>query len=425
MADESKGKGKAPARSSGRDEEQDARSDQATRSNSTAQSLAAALRTTMASSQLSSVMQTIGASGKHDPQRFGSSSAERSGELRDWLVQDLRSSPTAADSTVESSRTGTFRSSASGVEEASAEAEKMFEHFQRGLMLNEGSSETAAKEELAQDTIGQGVDKLEHSWDAAQQAPIRWQATGLDPTTARRVDTYTDLDAPLHASVRKDQSVAPAQASNASFVVAAPLVQSDDIIALLDAEESHAQASAPTPTTRLSETVLSQFSPRYRAPSPSHPSFTREQAALHLALAEAQASTQSQRDLVIPRPDNRAAQQGVYARTPQDALSSIFASTGRQESSHVTESESVDDRGRAVIRKITRWFGASTYIDDVYGVSPVLKETIEEALKPDNSQENRDKAVRRLESLWRHLSASEPQTDTRANWVDGWLLKNT
>ena len=153
MADESKGKGKAPARSSGRDEEQDARSDQATRSNSTAQSLAAALRTTMASSQLSSVMQTIGASGKHDPQRFGSSSAERSGELRDWLVQDLRSSPTAADSTVESSRTGTFRSSASGVGEASAEAEKMFEHFQRGLMLNEGSSETAAKEELAQDTI--------------------------------------------------------------------------------------------------------------------------------------------------------------------------------------------------------------------------------------------------------------------------------
>ncbi|GAC98890.1 hypothetical protein PHSY_006485 [Pseudozyma hubeiensis SY62] len=306
-----------------------------------------------------------------------------------------------------------FRTGGSAVGEE-RDGEKLFDDFQRGLRLDDNTS--------GSDVVG-NAGTLEQSWNASQES-AGWQSWSL--AQMRSFDTYTQLDAPLHESVRNDHShitndtTAPRQLPHPP--ANASLAQSDDIFSLLDAES---QSSAPSqPEASLSSAVLSNFSSTYRPPSPSHPSFSREQAALHLSLAEAQSSTQSQRDLVIPRPDNPSTLEGVYAPTPEAALSSIFATTGRDESTDVTETESIDDRGRTVIKKITKHFDASSYIDDVYGISPVLNETIEEVLKPDTTGENREKAVRRLESLWRHISNSGPQNQG-ADWVDGWLLKNT
>ncbi len=183
------------------------------------------------------------------------------------------------------------------------------------------------------------------------------------------------------------------------------------------------------PTSALSSEVLSRFDAAYRAPSPSNSGFSREQAAMHLSLAEAQASEQGRQELAVPRPDNSSAQEGVYAPTAEAALASIL--DGRPESSDVMETQTHDqERGIAVVRKITRYFGASTYLDDVYGQSPLLRETIEQATQPADdakSEQNRQKAIRRLESLWSHLTNTPPQPESSrgSDWVDSWLRSHT
>lgn len=274
----------------------------------------------------------------------------------------------------------------------------MFDEFQRGLSFN---------------GTPQGGDEGVRG--------SRWQETGLDPSRARLVGSYTELDGPLHEAVRRDHSstsLPNAQTQrNPPPAATAPLAQTDDVFALLD-EEERTTPAAPTTAPQnpdLASTVLSNFFPHYRPPSPSHPSFNTEQAALHLTLAETQQSSQARRDLLIPRPDNPALQEGVYASTAEAALESIFNPTGRTESSDVRE-----ERGKEVLRKITRYFGATSYIDDVYGVSPVLREIVETVEQGEG--EKRERAVRRLEKLWQHLSGEKPKG---AEWVDGWLMNNT
>ncbi|CBQ70914.1 conserved hypothetical protein [Sporisorium reilianum SRZ2] len=423
MADESNGKGKgkasAAASSSAADGSQGAQSTPSSTGGGVgggaakaAQTLSSALRSSMASSQLASVMQN--SSGKEG---FQVPSTGGGAELRDWLVQDLRSAaPAAASGSASSagaSRVGGFRSNAG---DRGAEGEKMFDDFQRGLALGDAPRQEARR------------GGMEESWTAAHQQPqqegrVGWQGTGVHPATARAVHSYTELDEPLHASVRNDHAYSHAQRPPPA---ASPLAaQSNDIFALLDAEQTPDDPEPSLPTAAATDPNISHFDEHYRPPSPSHPSFTREQAALHLALADEHASLHGRQELLIPRPDNPALREGVYAPTPQQALEGILGASGRQESSEETETE-VHERGREVVRKITRFFGATSYVDDVYGVSPVLRETIEEVVRRDTSDENRAKAVRRLESLWGHLSGTRPEAEERgAGWVDSWLLKNT
>ncbi|TKY87681.1 hypothetical protein EX895_003262 [Sporisorium graminicola] len=436
MADDSKGKGKATVPSSSSTTaatSASAEGPQPTPSTGNnggagkaAQTLASALRTSMASSQLGSLMQSV--SGGKEGFQAPSTSAGGGGELRDWLVQDMRSAaPAASTASAGGSGLSGFRSAGIATDRQ-REGEKMFDNFQRGLTLHDGVRAAQGASE------GMGGGAIEHSWDAAQQQgeQVGWQTTGLDPSTARALHSYTELDMPLYASVRNDHArsnpvrhTIPVQQEQAPPAVSA-LAQTDDIFALLDAEQQSPQPE-PASSHTADADPISQFDPHYRPPSPSHASFTREQAALHLALSETQSSVQAQRDLLIPRPDNPATREGVYAPTAEAALASIFDSTGREESTDVTETE-VQSRGREVVRKITRYFGATSYVDDVYGESPVLRETIEEVVKKDTTEENRLKAVRRLESLWGHLSNTKPPSEgtTRgADWVDSWLLKNT
>lgn len=357
-----------------------------------------------------------------------------SGDLRDWLVQDLRSTSSAAGgSSIGAGGSGrqTFRTAAG---QSQQEQQGMFQDFERGLDLSD--ARRTQMDFKPSDGLGQSTANLGQAWNEATQQE-RWQATGLDPTTAHPVRSYTDLDEPMHASVRANSFQTPFAAQNRTYAppAAAPLAQTDDVFALLDSEHhsdpspaiaSTSQTTIPKTDSDLPEKILSQFDPLYRPPSPTHSSFSREQATLHLQLAESQASQQGKAELAVPRPDNPALQEGVYAPTAEQALQSIFE--GRIESSDTREEEG-GDRGEEIVRKITKWFGASSYLDDVYGESPVLRETIEVVRKEkEGDKEKRERAIRRLESLWGHLSNTPPQQRDEkrgADWVDGWLLKNT
>lgn len=261
------------------------------------------------------------------------------------------------------------------------------------------------------------------------------------------IESHRQLDEPLHSSVRRDHGVGIARPGATTHFPPPPMAaQSDDIFALLDAEESQQPAPAPNAyasasasssqaplndiDNALSDEVFSKFDPSYRPPSPSNTGFSREQAAMHMRLALTQSSDQSQQELTIPRPDNPALQEGVYAPTTEAALASIFDPSGRIESN--TEEEEAQERGVAVVKKITRWFGASNYMNDVYGEGSLLRETIEEVLKPQEKgpgeEEKRERAIRRLESLWNHLSNTPPEKvvpqgagGQGADWVNAWL----
>ncbi|KAJ1028230.1 hypothetical protein NDA13_003674 [Ustilago tritici] len=422
MKDENKGKGKATAESpqtSDRDTRQAASSNVASNA---AQTLASALRTTMASSQLGSLMQPA-SGGKAEFQ--GQDSIGETEELRDWLVQDLQSGGTSSSSSNVLAGAGaqTFRTTRA----PEREQQEIFQNFERGMSLSDakqGEPGFKPSDGLTRDDVG-----LSQAWDEATQQ-YRWQATGLDPASARPIRSYTELDAPLHDSVRVSSTQAP---PSQSWTYASPatalLAQTDDVFALLDAEDQLAPTSIASVSTapqseELSEQFLSQFDSLYRPPSPTYPSFSREQAKLHLQLAEAQASQQGKTELGIPRPDNPSLQEGVYAPTSEQALQSIF--DGRVESSDVTEKQDVSDRGEEIVRKITKYFGASSYLDDVYGERSVLRETIEVVKKEkDGDREKRERAIRRLESLWGHLSNTPPHESKGKDWVDAWLLKNT
>lgn len=428
MADESKGKGKAttssstPRNADGATQPRSTSSD-AGGASSAAQSLTSALRSTMASNQLSSLMQSV-SGGKAE---FAPSGSSANGELRDWLVQDLRSSSTGSTSPTVQGKAGRgFRSAP--LQAGGEGQEGMYSDFERGLTLNDA----AAGASHFRPDVGESIQAsraLNQVWhdrvDIGEGTAKRWQSTGLDPSTAQPIGSYTELDEPLHASVRAASTSLPHADRTYAAPPAAPLAATDDIFALLDDE---AQASTSQPSNSLSDVVFSHFDPHYRPPSPSHPSFSRDQATLHLQLAEAQASEQGRQELLVPRPDNPALQEGVYAPTAEAALQSIF--DGRVESSDVKETEE-GERGHEVVRKITRWFGASTYLDDVYGQAPLLRETIEEATKPKaenaDAEEKRARAIRRLESLWNHLSNTPPAPEAArsSDWVDGWLRKNT
>ncbi|SNX83679.1 uncharacterized protein MEPE_02386 [Melanopsichium pennsylvanicum] len=469
MVDNSKGKGKAPSSSqpsSNRDEQERASSNRGGVS-STSQSLASSLRSSMAASQLGSLMQGI-SGGKAEFQPSGGSSGT---ELRDWLVQDLRGasggSPQALNATSRS-HTQAFRTSA-GLD---IEQDKLFDDFSQGLVLDKTSGQSEQADFRIQQDLLSNSQAVDQAWkDSVKDnsaSESRWISTGVNPTSARPIQSYTDFDSPLHEAVRQQHSPQYTSYANMGTTTAiayqsasaAPLALTDDIFALLDSEQqpseptftsdSNAPSFAPSAESKSTlalttndsslNVVLSKFDPHYRSPSPSNEGFTREQATLHMQLAKAQASEQGRQELQMPRPDNPTLQEGVYAATALEALKSVFE--GRGDSTRVTEEEEKSqDRSSDVVRKITKYFSASTYLDDVYGVCPLLRETIEEAIKPKVEADDetsaaqeakRQKAIQRLESLWNHLSNKQPAstTNTTSNaqgteWVDSWLRNNT
>ncbi|GAA94725.1 uncharacterized protein L969DRAFT_87550 [Mixia osmundae IAM 14324] len=71
---------------------------------------------------------------------------------------------------------------------------------------------------------------------------------------------------------------------------------------------------------------------------------------------------------------------------------------------------SIDSRKRPP-RDIQEYLALHTYTDDVYGLPDSIKRTLDEAKDSDASDETRNKALRRLEMLRRHLFATSSPTD--------------
>lgn len=181
---------------------------------------------------------------------------------------------------------------------------------------------------------------------------------------------------------------------------------SNDFMSALAADTNVNEMEQSMNATSMSDGL----STHWRAPSPSRRGeLTVDQYNMHRALAEKQDKDHEER--TQPPDDDEAARTGVYAATPEQALQSIWQGPveGQRASEVVRPSASVrGSDGANVVRNVRRLLARGTYVDDVYGIPPVLHETLALAEEPetDDNREMRAKAIARLDTLYRHLEAS-------------------
>lgn len=139
---------------------------------------------------------------------------------------------------------------------------------------------------------------------------------------------------------------------------------------------------------------------------------------MHVRLAEAQAASADEQpyraaERTAPPEDDEALREGVYAATPEAALESVWNTQGTREArarafreQGATEDPRVQ-RGREAVQRLRDgWLVREGYTDEVYGLPPTLARTFGEATQePGDAQqeEQRAKAIRRLDALYRHL----------------------
>lgn len=222
----------------------------------------------------------------------------------------------------------------------------------------------------------------------------------------------------------------------------------------IDAIESelHApEAGAPShefdsmrPLVHLEET--------WRPPSPSQGlSMSREQYAMHENLAKLQTGTGNdiqpfrQAESIQPPEDDAALEEGVYARTPEAALESVWnpqkarmsrvAHFREATAGSIPSSSYTKVRGQAIVDRLRGWLVREGYADEVYGLPPLTAKMFGEATMdaPDaKTEERRATAIRRLDALYRHLSISQTEKGDRrinrercgASEMEAWLQKN-
>ncbi|WFD44198.1 hypothetical protein MPSI1_002864 [Malassezia psittaci] len=175
----------------------------------------------------------------------------------------------------------------------------------------------------------------------------------------------------------------------------------------------------------------------WRPPSPSDgPLITQEQHVMHERLAKRQAGLDEghsfrQAESYVPPADDAALNEGVYAATPQEALQSIWdAQTTRE--AHVRRFRAEEAtkpvsgpnytqvRGQEIVDKLRGWIVRQGYIEDVYGLPPLVAQTFGEAMdeaKTEEQEERRAKAIRRLDALYKHLSAPSYDSSSDSNTI--------
>lgn len=204
----------------------------------------------------------------------------------------------------------------------------------------------------------------------------------------------------------------------------------------LAAAEKEEPASAPP-----SIPPIAVLDDEWRPPSPSQGTrMTREQYQMHVELARAQAGLSDEQpfrraEFVQPPPDDAALEEGVYARTPEAALESVWDAQGARATrvAHFRETTAgsvptstyTKVRGQAIVDRLRGWLVRAGYTDDVYGLPPLTAQMFGEATMDGEDAETearRATAIRRLDALFRHLSTSDKKD---ASQMEAWLQAHT
>ncbi|PWN50051.1 hypothetical protein IE53DRAFT_380068 [Violaceomyces palustris] len=418
-----KGKGKSTTR--GRD------GDLAEPSTSSPGFLSSAMRTArLAQGQVGEALNSLSSDVK-----AGGGSGRRQGQkLAEEVTEDLRQS--SLEGRGSSSRPVGVRGFRSETEEGGdGGREVRFEDFKR-------SSDRVAR------GIGSGtLGSLEGRWGEHQ------------PENVGRYSTKSELDEALHYHVRKsnrsDETTRDVLERAWKDPTSARLEERwrgddevergkeegrKDFIQTLEREED------PMPNTndkgkdaRIRAGMLAR---EWRPPSPSMPTevcLTQEQYLLHRDLGLEQDDPEHawrRSEAILPSDgqgeEGGRSNRGVHAETPEKALESIFGGADPH-----PRAKSADDppsiqpletnhpgmeqeRGRELVRLLKNSLPFPTYVDDVYGLPPTLAETMRRATQDVQSEEQakvREKAIRRLESLWGHLAGRRGVPTTRDDKV--------
>lgn len=215
-----------------------------------------------------------------------------------------------------------------------------------------------------------------------------------------------------------------------------------NILAALDAAERETKPEEPTPVSAMPGVRLTR---EWRPPSPSHGTeLTEEQQAMHERLARLQTGVDTdqpyrQAEAYVPPADDAALGEGVYAPTPEQALASVWDAQETR-AAHVAQFREYEKtkpvsgpsytrvRGQEVVDHLRGWLVRAGYTDDVYGLPPLVAKTFGEATTEATTEldeERRAKAIRRLDALYRHLSAPGHRVENARNEMESWLQKHS
>ncbi|CEH15815.1 hypothetical protein CBOM_05031 [Ceraceosorus bombacis] len=258
-----------------------------------------------------------------------------------------------------------------------------------------------------------------------------------------------------------DRSSVPSQQMEGPFA-ADPSLDFMDALATDEALEAPQAAVAPfVPPAHGVQALPAGLTDTWRPPTPSRPGeLTLEQLELHRQIAAAQddqlphlppltsEADASQNALgsraaesVAPPRDDERSRTGAYALNPEDALRAVWDGPVEAERARqVTEASSSDalrggegsvERGKQVAGHVLTCIGRGTYVDDVYGLPPLLAQAFKQATsetQDSDSDAMRARAIARLEALTRHLTLSD--TDRQAGTAEktaaaeNWLRRN-
>ncbi|WFD36722.1 hypothetical protein MCUN1_003609 [Malassezia cuniculi] len=244
--------------------------------------------------------------------------------------------------------------------------------------------------------LGADRAKFESAWDAAARTP-----------------TFDGLTA--HDGMSADALVRPAVAHEPADAHRLDADAQNFMAALNEESEMSAPEHEVAPIVHLVPpyTTLTEH---WTQPQPFGPStISEEQHAMHVALAERQARDDNPfvaGERYMPAADDPALKEGVYAPTPEEALASIWDAQGTraQKVQEFRNTESEQDPN-IVIERLKGWTVREGYVADVYGLPPTLAKTFGEAQQPKSddpsTEERRERAIRRLNALYNHLSGPE------------------
>lgn len=256
-----------------------------------------------------------------------------------------------------------------------------------------GDDEFAAFAQSA--PFGTDRQKFEHAWEAAAHTPV------YDGLTAHDGLSAAEMSRPRHDFAADQRS----------------------FFAALAAEPEDAEPDA-TPLVPPHTALTTEWIP----PLPDGPStISEEQHAMHIELARRQADEANPfraGERVLPEADDPALREGVYAPTPEAALATVWDAQGaraeRVRAFRQTESE---HDAQEVIARLRGWIVRDGYVTEVYGLPPTLVRMFGEAEQPrsddPSTDERRERAIRRLEALCRHLSGPEGEASLAAGRAQG------